>query len=171
MFVVHQEVRFHKFILRQIMHRPDYRALCLLNANDSLITGTYHHSIMEYLNLYQASPDDPYLNFMLGISFAHLASKKDITRRHDTCIQAFAFLSRYEELRGRCAEVYYNLGRAMQQLGIVFVAMHYYEKVLALDPIAGFDLRPEAAYNLSQIYRASGNEKVAREYLRKFCSY
>lgn len=100
MFVVHQEVRFHKFILRQIMHRPDHRALCLLNANDSLITGTYHHAIMEYLSLYQTAPDDPYLNFMLGLSFAHLASKKDITRRHDTCIQVLAIFELWAPLRG-----------------------------------------------------------------------
>ena len=33
-------------------------------------------------------------------------------------VQASAFLQNYAKLRGQCQETYYNLGRAMHQLGI-----------------------------------------------------
>ena len=34
--------------------------------------------------------------------------------------QACAFLNQYQQLRGECQESYYNLGRAMHQLGTLF---------------------------------------------------
>jgi len=35
-------------------------------------------------------------------------------------MKACAFLNQYKQLRGECQESYYNLGRAMHQLGMVF---------------------------------------------------
>ena len=43
--------------------------------------------------------------------------------------QASAFFDAYLRLRGDTQETYYNLGRAMHQLGILPAAIHYYEKV------------------------------------------
>ena len=45
--------------------------------------------------------------------------------------QACSFLNTYKELRGECQEVYYNLGRAMHQLGLLPAAIFYYKKVHA----------------------------------------
>ena len=54
-------------------------------------------------------------------------------------------------------ESYYNLGRAMHQLGLLPAAMHYYKQALDAKPmIEGdkvFDLSQEAAFNLSLIYQ------------------
>lgn len=48
------------------------------------------------------------------------------------CFQGFSFLWRYLELRGECQESMYNLGRALHQLGLTHLAIHYYQKALAL---------------------------------------
>ena len=52
-------------------------------------------------------------------------------------LQACAFLNTYLHLRGRCQESYYNLGRAMHQLGLLPAALHYYKKALDLEPAVG----------------------------------
>lgn len=48
--------------------------------------------------------------------------------------QGFTFLWRYMELRGECQESVYNLGRALHQLGLSHLAIHYYQKALELPP-------------------------------------
>ena len=52
-------------------------------------------------------------------------------------MQACSFLNTYLHLRGRCQESYYNLGRAMHQLGLLPAALHYYKKALDLEPAVG----------------------------------
>lgn len=47
-------------------------------------------------------------------------------------LQGFSFLWRYVEFRGHCQESLYNLGRALHQLGLTHLALHYYEKALTL---------------------------------------
>lgn len=49
--------------------------------------------------------------------------------------QGFSFLWRYVDLRGHCQESLYNLGRALHQLGLSHLAIHYYEKALTLPPL------------------------------------
>lgn len=50
------------------------------------------------------------------------------------CVQGFSFLFRYLDLRGPCQESFYNLGRSLHQLGLLHLAIHYYQKVLELPP-------------------------------------
>ena len=87
--------------------------------------------------------------------------------------QACAFLNQYLQLRGSCQESYYNLGRAMHQLGLLPAALHYYKKTLEFAPAANdnnvdFDLRRETAFNVSLIYQGSGSHDLARMYLNKY---
>ncbi|KAL7991542.1 hypothetical protein Chor_015798 [Crotalus horridus] len=84
----------------------------------------------------------------------------------------FSFLQRYLSLRGSCQESYYNLGRALHQLGLVYLAIHYYKKALELPPLVlegietdQTDLRKDIAFNLSLIYQSSGNIRMARKLL------
>ncbi|CAB1327500.1 unnamed protein product [Coregonus sp. 'balchen'] len=81
----------------------------------------------------------------------------------------FSFLWRYVEQRGHCQESMYNLGRALQQMGLVHLSIHYYHKALSFPPptLEGIeadqvDLRREIAFNLSIIYQASGNTEMVR---------
>lgn len=46
--------------------------------------------------------------------------------------QGFSFLWRYVELRGESQESMYNLGRALHQMGLTHLAIHYYQKALEL---------------------------------------
>lgn len=49
------------------------------------------------------------------------------------------------------------------------LAVPYYEKVLKEDtPVDGRHLKQEAAYNLSLIYKNSGNIELARQTISKF---
>ncbi len=77
------------------------------------------------------------------------------------------------QLRGRCQESYYNLGRAMHQLGLLPAAIHYYKRGLSLGPAVGedggmFDLRREMAFSLSLIYQSSGSHDLARMYVERY---
>ena len=85
-------------------------------------------------------------------------------------LQGCAFLHTYLKLRGPCQEAYYNLGRAMHQLGILAAAVHYYKKVLDIKPpleSEDFSCQKEAAFNLSLIYKNSGSMELARMVLKK----
>lgn len=53
----------------------------------------------------------------------------------NVCVQGFSFLHRYLGIRGPCQESYYNLGRGLHQLGLVHLAIHYYQKALELPPV------------------------------------
>lgn len=70
------------------------------------------------------------------------------------CVQGFSFLHRYLDLRGPCQETFYNLGRGLHQLGLLHLAIHYYQKVLELPP-----LTLEVQY-LCELHTASGQVNV-----------
>jgi hypothetical protein len=154
-----QDVKYHRYVLRQAARLPHNVFLSVLSGNNSLVSGTYHHALgrcarfvecmlarctAEYLSAKQRLPLDPYVQLAIGVTFVHLASKKDILRRHDVCLhvsavdgggsmcmhaQGLAFMWKYESLRGDCQETYYNLGRAMHQLALFPQAIFYYQKV------------------------------------------
>lgn len=185
-----QEVRYHRFTLRAMLRIPESIPLAWLSGNNSLISGTYQHALAEYYYILKLKPNDPMLNLLCGLCNLHLATKKFIARRHDLFMQAMAFLCKYEELRGPCQEVYYNIGRALQQTGVVYAAVHYYQKALAMEPIvvgneqdedetggdhkgvgrSKYDLRPLIAHNLALIYQNSNNTLMARELLERYCT-
>ena len=60
----------------------------------------------------------------------------------------------------------------MQQLSIFPAAIHYYKKVLSIEPPIqddpNFNLQKEAAFNLSLIYKNSGSEELARQVRYKY---
>ena len=60
----------------------------------------------------------------------------------------------------------------MQQLSLNSAAVFYYQKCLDSPPaIEGeeFDLKMEAAFNLSLIYKSSGSTELAEHVIRKYC--
>ncbi|CAB3989602.1 general transcription factor 3C polypeptide 3-like [Paramuricea clavata] len=108
-----------------------------------------------------------------------MACQKFQYGRNASIMQAFLFLYQYEGLRGKCQETDYNMGRSYHQIGLVNFASHYYHKVLNYPMVEENNnekfwdknnLHREAAFNLSLIYRASGNNQVARDLLQKYCT-
>ena len=105
---------------------------------------------------------------------------------------SLAALQEYERLRGQPQESLYNLGRAAHHLGLLHIALHFYERALASPPVSSIstaggsapggglwthgnaapvaipalDLRREIAFNMCQVYRASGATHLVRELYR-----
>ena len=74
------------------------------------------------------------------------------------------------ERRANEVETAYNLGRACHQLGLAYLAAEWYNRALDA-PSSGHSVKREAAHNLSLIYRASGNDALARSVLRAHCTF
>uniref|UniRef100_A0A914W3B1 General transcription factor 3C polypeptide 3 n=2 Tax=Plectus sambesii TaxID=2011161 RepID=A0A914W3B1_9BILA len=185
-FVNFQDMRYHRYIMRALYKEPGNLALTTLSGNNSLISGSYRHALGEYLRVWQKLPDDPLICLLLGLTFVHMASKKDVSKRHQVALRGVAFLNKYERARGVKQEVWYNLGRAFHQLNILYAAVHFYKKVfdseappvVRYDEETGemkreiaeeYDLKPLAAHNLALIYQTSGNRHLARQVLEKYC--
>ena len=79
------------------------------------------------------------------------------------------------QLRNNRQESLYNIGRAFHQIGLNHFAVHVYEDALECGPPTvvdavcedSFDLRHEIAFNLSLVYRQSGNHVMANYVLFK----
>ncbi|XP_061641581.1 general transcription factor 3C polypeptide 3 isoform X2 [Phyllopteryx taeniolatus] len=168
--------RHHRFCLRLLLKHPDNRALCVLCGHNAMVSGSFKHALGQYVQAFQSQPDDALLNLFVGLTFFHMASQKFVAKRHTLIVQGFAFLRWYVELRGECQESMYNLGRALHQIGLTHLAIHYYQKTLLLPvqklegiPDDQVDLRREAAFNLSLIYQASGNVEMAHQLINTHC--
>uniref|UniRef100_A0A8D0HPS2 Ral transcription factor IIIC subunit 3 n=1 Tax=Sphenodon punctatus TaxID=8508 RepID=A0A8D0HPS2_SPHPU len=120
-----QDVRHHRFCLRLMLKNPDNHALCVLNGHNAFVSGSFKHALGQYVQAFRTNPDEPLHSLCIGLTFFHMASQKYVLKRHALLVQGFSFLQRYLSLRGPCQESFYNLGRGLHQLGLVYVAIHY----------------------------------------------
>ncbi|XP_062972290.1 general transcription factor 3C polypeptide 3 [Elgaria multicarinata webbii] len=167
-----QDVRHHRFCLRLMLKNPDNHALCVLNGHNAFVSGSFKHALGQYVQAFRTNPNEPLYSLCIGLTFIHMATQKYVLKRHALIVQGFSFLQRYLSLRGSCQESFYNLGRGLHQLGLVHLAIHYYQKALELPPLVlegieadQTDLRRDIAFNLSLIYQSSGNIRMARKML------
>uniref|UniRef100_A0A3Q0THR3 General transcription factor IIIC, polypeptide 3 n=1 Tax=Amphilophus citrinellus TaxID=61819 RepID=A0A3Q0THR3_AMPCI len=174
--ITSQHQRHHRFCLRMLFKHPDNHALCVLCGHNAMVSGSFKHALGQYVQAFQTHPNNPLHSLFVGLTFFHMASQKYVAKRHALVLQGFSFLWRYVELRGECQESMYNLGRALHQMGLTHLAMHYYQKALLLparklEGIADdqVDLRREIAFNLSLIYQASGNVEMAQQLINSHC--
>lgn len=65
-------------------------------------------------------------------------------------------------------EADYNLGRAFHLLGLVSIAVQYYNKVL--NDYQDEKLKKHAAYNCVIIYQESGNTELANHIMERYLS-
>uniref|UniRef100_A0A3B3VJZ2 General transcription factor IIIC, polypeptide 3 n=1 Tax=Poecilia latipinna TaxID=48699 RepID=A0A3B3VJZ2_9TELE len=167
-----QHQRHHRFCLRLLLKHPDNHALCVLCGHNAMVSGSFKHALGQYVQALKTHPENPLHSLYVGLTFFHMASQKYVAKRHALVLQGFSFLWRYVELRGECQESMYNLGRALHQMGLTHLAIHYYQKALSLPGISEdqVDLRREIAFNLSLIYQASGNTEMARQLIRTHCT-
>lgn len=116
------------------------------------------------------------------------AQNRQVDNRHQVILQAFTFLHHYRQIRSQSndgqnslSEVAYNFGRSFHRLGLYQLAVPHYQQVLqirdkqaktksskSLQRQTGFQAWPEAAYNLSLVYLASGNSMLANDVLEKY---
>ncbi|XP_077587346.1 general transcription factor 3C polypeptide 3 [Stigmatopora nigra] len=168
--------RHHRFCLRLLLKYPENHALCVLCGHNAMVSGSFKHALGQYIQAFLSQPNDPLVNLFLGINLFNMASQKYVAKRHTLIVQGFGFLHRYVELRGECQESIYNCARALHQVGLTHLAIHYYQKCLLLpveiqEGIADdqVDLKREAAFNLSLIYQASGNFEMASQLISTHC--
>ncbi|XP_050525122.1 general transcription factor 3C polypeptide 3 [Daktulosphaira vitifoliae] len=157
-----------KFIFRLAAKYPDNIALNILDTN--VFNDSYNHQLVvsRYTELLSKFEDKSTLYFMLGVLVLRLCTFKVGTERHSLILQGIGFLMNYKDHRGEEheQECYYNIARAYHEVGMVSKAIHYYKKVLELEPFQeDHCLKAAAAYNLYLIYKSSENYDVALMYL------
>ncbi|KAK2856729.1 hypothetical protein Q5P01_005464 [Channa striata] len=174
--ITSQHQRHHRFCLRLLLKHPDNHALCVLCGHNAMVSGSFKHALGQYVQAFQTYPKNPLHSLCVGLTYFHMASQKYVAKRHTLVLQGFSFLWRYVELRGVCQESMYNLGRALHQMGLSHLAIHYYQKALSLpaQKLEGMgddqvDLSREIAFNLSLIYQNSGNMEMARQIINMYC--
>lgn len=148
-----------KQMVRNIQSDPDDK-----NRQSALLFCTYGHllqagrsylqAIGYFMKAYDLIPNDPLVNFSLGLAHLHRSMQRKTENRHLHIMQAYTFIFRYKSLRlgndetilkqnetslsfaRRCTyEVLYNIGRSFHHLGIYNQAIPYYEKVLKLHDV------------------------------------
>jgi len=168
--------RYGRQIVRLLMKRPSDPRLLMMSANNSFMNSNYKYALMEYFALLKHKPDNPMIHLMVATTFLHLIAQRSTSNRAQLTAQAIAFITKYAELRGESQEVYYNLGRFYHVVGLYKQAVGFYRRVLVIQPVDDrsqpdynvSDLRREAAFNISQIYKSSGCWELAKRYIYQY---
>ena len=164
----------HGFLLRLLDKHPQSVPLMLLVGHNCAMSGSHKLAIGEYFRAYRFMPNEPIISLCLGLSYLNLVMNRRTANRHLHVMQAFTFFYRYFELREGSQEAHFNLARAYHQLRLYHLATPYYKKVLEISDSNQInpdeDLKCEAAYNLSLIYRESGNLTLVEYLVDKYLS-
>lgn len=141
-----------------------------------------HSSLVFYLNrAYKYFTKDSMICLVLGLAHVHRSMQRLSSNRHIQLLQGISILLEYKTNRlctnttiYEMQEIEYNFGRLFHMLGLTSLAVGHYNKVLQIlddeekDIDDDFDLKWEAAYNLSLIYSINGNSQMARYLTEKY---
>jgi general transcription factor 3C polypeptide 3 (transcription factor C subunit 4) len=110
--------------------------------------------------------------------------QRQADNRHILVLQGMTFLFQYYRAIKQRSMIYpgiqgaairqeaeYNIARAFHQIGLMTIAIGYYERVIGISEEMGElknDLVFEAAHNLSLIYFMSANYEAAKEVMEKY---
>lgn len=132
-------------------------------------------SALQYLSqLENEIPDDPTVNLLLGLSHMQRSMQRLTAARHFQILHGLRYLYRYYDIRNTMytdvekQEADYNLGRAFHLIGLVSIAIKYYNKVL--NDYEDEKLKKHAAFNCINIYQESGNTALANSLMEKYLS-
>ncbi|XP_058053221.1 general transcription factor 3C polypeptide 3 [Anopheles bellator] len=170
------DVRYNRYLARLFDRVPSIAVQPkALIANYHLTSCTYKYALNEYNKIFRAT-EDPLYAMMVAVTLTQIACQKFTPKKQTLVAQANIHMDQYR--KGRMAEirheVYYNFGRMFHQLGMLHLAVDYYKRVLSFDSAVirecpeHLDLKAETAYNLSCIYKQSGNLELARKYLYEY---
>ncbi|KAI5958309.1 TFC4 [Candida theae] len=140
-----------------------------------------HSSLVFYLNrAYKYFSKDPMICLVLGLAHVHRSMQRLSSNRHIQLLQGISILLEYKTNR-LCStptiyeiqEVEYNFGRLFHMLGLTSLAVGHYNSVLRISDNNeniddDYDLKWEAAYNLSLIYSINGNSQMSRHLTEKY---
>lgn len=119
------------------------------------------------------------INLNIGLAYIQHALKRQTENRQYSVIQGVAFMMAYYTSRSQHSrleerqEAHYNMGRAYHMLGLVHLAIPFYQEVLnensqPSNQPADENLVLDTAYNLQTIYILSGNRELAEEITRQW---
>ncbi|XP_075484066.1 uncharacterized protein LOC142524154 isoform X3 [Primulina tabacum] len=179
--------KHNKFLHNMRTKHKDSVPPILISGHHFTMISQHQAAAREYLEAYKLMPDDPLVNLCAGTALINLALGHRLQNKHQTVLQGLAFLHNNARLCKDNQESLFNIARAYHHVGLVTLAVIYYEKVLAIHqsdlPIPklpdenqdtdtksrGYcDLRREAAYNLHLIYKKSGASDLARQVLKHY---
>ncbi|XP_077231618.1 tetratricopeptide repeat (TPR)-containing protein [Tasmannia lanceolata] len=180
-----------KFLHRMRVRYTDCVPPMIITGHQLTMICQHQAAAKEYLEAYKVQPENPLVNLCVGTALINLALGFRVqNKQHQCVVQGFAFLYNYLRLCQNSQEALYNVARAYHHVGLVTLAVTYYEKVLAVCekdyPIPklpneassvpesqnpGYcSLHKEAAYNLHLIYKKSGAIDIARQILKDYCN-
>ncbi|KAI9294066.1 hypothetical protein K502DRAFT_11202 [Neoconidiobolus thromboides FSU 785] len=115
------------------------------------------------------------LYLYLAITHFHEAIKRTSNNRQYEILLGFSYLKKYAKLKNYTQQVYFNLARAYHHFNLLPMAVKHYKKVLQLSEMEEiedrFDLKFEAAYNLSSLFLSVNNHPLAYYYRIKYLKY
>lgn len=171
-----EDSRHNRFIMRLLSRQDAFSYLQILHANNCLVSGTYKYALNDYIALFKVGPSS-LLALLLAVTLLQMAYQKYAAKKNQLVLQAFAFLKKYSQLRGKDCEqeTHYNTARAFHQLGLYPAALHHYKLALETPPPDFnkknpnfLDLKKEAAFNIHIIYSQAENYTLARKYLEEY---
>lgn len=127
------EVKVHKhnkFLLQMRKKYPDCPAPMIICGHQFNMINQQQGAIREYLQAYKLQPEDAFVNLCVGTAFINLSLGFRLNNRNQCIMQGFAFLYKYQRLAKGNQESNYNLARAYHHVGLLQLAVNYYEKVL-----------------------------------------
>ncbi|KAL3499833.1 hypothetical protein ACH5RR_038926 [Cinchona calisaya] len=174
--------KYDKFLRHMRVKHKDCIPALIISGHQHTSESRHQAAAEEYLKAYKLLPESPLNNLNVGTALINLALGHRIQKKLEAVVQGLAFLHNNLRICGNSQEALYNIARAYHHIGMVTLAVKYYEKVLAIHvkdyPIPEVpketvaqktghcDLRREASYNLHLIYRNSGAFDLARQVLR-----
>lgn len=169
-----EEMRHYKTLLR-INKTFKGNHIKILLANNALLSGCNNFGMAYLIDLLKENPS-PFFNLLSGIMYLQIAFRKSTLHKTNLLQIVYGFMQKYARNRSKDAlqEVYYNMGRLYQHVGLLHLAVVYYEKVLGFESEITnkyheiLDLKREAAFNLHLIYKKSENYIAARSILMKY---
>ncbi|KAL2596284.1 hypothetical protein AAZV13_11G093900 [Glycine max] len=185
-----RDTRHYKFVRGMQGKFVDCVPPILISGHQFTICSHHQDAARKYLEAYKLLPENPLVNLCVGTALINLALGLRLQNKHQCVVQGLAFLYNNLRICENSQESLYNIARAFHHVGLVTLAVIYYEKVIAMCerdyPIPklpnensdiiethkpGYcDLRREAAYNLHLIYKKSGALDLARQVLRDYCT-
>lgn len=179
-------IRTSRFINRLVKRNPTALYMLLVGGNCAAMGGmnTSVYALGMYLKAFQLYHESALICLCAAVQMMYVAMSRTVENRNEMVLHAFAFLDQYRRNRIQSPntldrkwlkmETSYNIGRAMHHLGLVHLAADMYHGVLEQndegteDIPAWVDIRRDAAYNLAQIYRQSGSEKLAAATIARY---
>jgi general transcription factor 3C polypeptide 3 (transcription factor C subunit 4) len=154
----------------------------------------YSTCLEKYVAAFSADPSQPLTALCLSATLTFLSLHPHVKRKGDACGKALSLFALYSHLRvpetkvssnkaeensveryrRLCCqqEVFYNLACLYGKINMQHLAEHFFLRAIEMDDLDESPLRltQEAAFNLSLIYRESGNDNLAYDVLKKHLS-